>query len=210
MSGKYPVCWHVQKNIVTSHYTFVMIFKSAFTTLVLALAGSSLALPALAQWQWIDKDGRKVFSDRAPPADVAEKNILKQPGAKLGTAHASAAPVVSADTGTGVATAPTSAPKASAPEKPGAPKLTGKDAQLEARKKQADEEAAAKQKQEDEKQAKARADNCARAQKGLVTMQSGVRISVTNAQGEREFMDDKAKTVEVKRLQGIADSDCKQ
>ena len=202
----------MQKNIGTSHYTFAMIFKSAFTTLMLALAGGSLALPALAQWQWIDKDGRKVFSDRAPPADVAEKNILKQPGAKLGTAHG-AAPAASADTGmdvTSAAVATTPAVKSSAPEKPGAPKLTGKDAQLEARKKQADEEAAAKQKQEDEKQAKAKADNCARAQKGLVTMQSGVRISVSNAQGEREFMDDKAKTVEIKRLQGIADSECKK
>ena len=202
----------MQKNIGTSHYTFAMIFKSAFTTLMLALAGGSLALPALAQWQWIDKDGRKVFSDRAPPADVAEKNILKQPGAKPGTAHG-AAPAASADTGmdvTSAAVATTPALKASAPEKPGAPKLTGKDAQLEARKKQADEEAAAKQKQEDEKQAKAKADNCARAQKGLVTMQSGVRISVSNAQGEREFMDDKAKTVEIKRLQGIADSECKK
>ena len=99
---------------------------------------------------------------------------------------------------------------ASAPKSASTPKLSGKDAQLEARKKQADEEAAAKQKQEDEKQEKARADNCERARKGLVTMQSGVRISVTNAQGEREFMDDKARAVEGKHLQGIADSDCKK
>ena len=187
-----------------------MIFKSAFTTLVLALAGVSLALPAVAQWQWIDKDGSKVFSDRAPPGDIKEKNILKQPGMKLGSAHASAAPTVNADTGIGAATDQTPSLKASVPEKPGAPKLMGKDVQLEARKKQADEEAAAKQKQEDEKLAKAKADNCERTQKGLVTMQSGVRISVTNAQGEREFMDDKAKTVEIKRLQAIADSECKK
>ena len=26
-------------------------------------------------WQWIDKDGRKVFSDQAPPADIAEKTF---------------------------------------------------------------------------------------------------------------------------------------
>ncbi|MGV8805668.1 MAG: DUF4124 domain-containing protein [Polaromonas sp.] len=200
----------IEKSSKAQHYTFAMIFKSAFTSLMLTLAGSSLALPALAQWQWIDKDGHKVFSDRAPPADVAEKNILKQPGAKLGAAHAAATPAASADAGTGVAAATTPALKASAPEKPSSPKLTGKDAQLEARKKQADEEAATKQKQEDEKLAKAKAENCARAQKGLITMQSGVRISVTNAQGEREFMDDKAKAVEVKRLQGITDSDCKK
>ncbi|MEO5606316.1 MAG: DUF4124 domain-containing protein [Polaromonas sp.] len=187
-----------------------MICKSAFTTLVLALAGSSLALPTLAQWQWIDKDGRKVFSDRAPPADVAEKNILKQPGAKVGITHAAVKASGSVGTEATGATAMTPALPASAPKSASTPKLSGKDAQLEARKKQADEEAAAKQKQEDEKQEKARADNCERARKGLVTMQSGVRISVTNAHGEREFMDDKAKAVEGKRLQGIADNDCKK
>ncbi|MBF9265764.1 DUF4124 domain-containing protein, partial [Paracidovorax cattleyae] len=47
--------------------------------LVLACA-CSWALGASAQWQWIDKDGRKVFSDRPPPTDVPARNILKQPG----------------------------------------------------------------------------------------------------------------------------------
>jgi len=37
-------------------------------------------LLAAAQWQWIDKDGRKVFSDRPPPSDIAPNRILKQPG----------------------------------------------------------------------------------------------------------------------------------
>jgi hypothetical protein len=44
---------------------------------------ASFAVTALAQWQWIDKDGRKVYSDRSPPSDIPEKNILKMPrGAK--------------------------------------------------------------------------------------------------------------------------------
>ena len=42
-----------------------------------------LPLLAQAQWQWIDKDGRKVFSDRAPPSDIPDKNILKQPGSRV-------------------------------------------------------------------------------------------------------------------------------
>jgi hypothetical protein len=43
----------------------------------------------LAQWQWIDKDGRKVYSDRSPPSDIQEKNILKRPAAPKirGRAH---------------------------------------------------------------------------------------------------------------------------
>ncbi|MES2052695.1 MAG: DUF4124 domain-containing protein, partial [Pseudomonadota bacterium] len=51
-----------------------MDFKSVSKTLVLALAGASFSLTALAQWQWLDKDGRKVFSDRSPPAEVQEKD----------------------------------------------------------------------------------------------------------------------------------------
>lgn len=168
-----------------------MNFKFAPKNLILAVAGSSFALAAMAQWQWIDKDGRKVFSDRAPTADIAQNKILKQPGSKA----TSAAPA-----STAVLVAPAS--------KAGGTKLSGKDAQLEARKKQADDEEVAKKKVEEEKLAKAKADNCERAKKGLVTFQSGVRISVTNAKGEREFMDDNARTAESKRLQSIASSDC--
>ncbi|CAM3316589.1 DUF4124 domain-containing protein [Polaromonas hydrogenivorans] len=177
-----------------------MDFKFATRTLILAIAGSSLAMPALAQWQWIDKDGRKVFSDRAPPADILQKNILKQPGSKTPS------PPSGTDTG---ATAPAPAVLASAPAgKASAPKFSGKDAQLEARKKQADDLEAAQKQAEEEKMAKARADNCERAKKGQATLKSGVRISVTNAKGERDFMDDAAKAAETKRLQAIAESDC--
>ncbi len=63
--------------------------------LLLALA-CTWSLGASAQWQWIDKDGRKVFSDRAPPLDIPEKSILKQPGGNLGTS-AAAKPVQPAD-----------------------------------------------------------------------------------------------------------------
>ena len=104
----------------------------------LALLGLALGLPVLsfAQWQWVDKDGRKVFSDRAPPADIAPKNILTQPGAK-----------VIAPPSTGEAAAPVSP----SPVKAAAPRLSGKDAQLESRKKQAEEEDNLKRKAEEEK-----------------------------------------------------------
>jgi len=46
---------------------------------LLAAAACCFCLSATAQWQWLDKDGRKVFSDRPPPADVPDKNILAQP-----------------------------------------------------------------------------------------------------------------------------------
>lgn len=165
-------------------------------TLILAIAGLSLSVSAWAQWQWIDKDGRKVFSDRSPPAEIQEKDILKRPGAMSPSSPASPA-------GNRAEVAPAAVGKV------GAPRLSGKDAQLEARKKQAEDAEAALKKAEDEKTAKAMADNCARAQRGLASLESGVRIAVSNARGEREIMDDAARAAETKRLQAIAGSDCK-
>ena len=75
-------------------------------------------------------------------------------------------------------------------------------------KKQAEEEENLKKKTEEENLAKTRADNCERAIKALTTVQSGARISLINAKGEREFMDDAGRATEAKRLQGIAESDC--
>ncbi|WP_411880404.1 DUF4124 domain-containing protein [Polaromonas sp. YR568] len=175
-----------------------MDLKLVSRTLILAVAGGSFALTAFAQWQWIDKDGRKVYSDRSPPSDVPEKNILKQPrGAKMA--------VTPVPDGGDQATAPAPAAKNNA----SLPKLSGKDPLLEAKKKQAEDEEAAKKKVEEEKVAKGKADNCERAQKGAASLQSGQRISVTNAKGEREYMDDNARAAEVKRLQAIVNTDCK-
>jgi hypothetical protein len=155
-------------------------------------AACAMSMAASAQWQWIDKDGRKVFSDRPPPADIPEKSILKQPnGSRSVQPDAPAA-----------AAAPASAPAS-------APKLSGKDKDLEDKKKQAEQADAAKKKAEEAKQASARADNCARAKSGLATLDSGIRIRTTNASGETEYMSDERRAAETSRLQGIISSDCK-
>lgn len=178
-----------------------MHFKSVFRPLLLAIACGSFALTAFAQWQWIDKDGRKVYSDRSPPAEIPEKNILKRPGGMARTA-AAIEPAASATDA--------AAPAASAPAgKASAPKLSGKDTELEAKKKQAENEEAAKKKAEEEKLAKSRAENCERAKKHLASLQAGTRISTTNAKGEQEVMDDTKRAEESKRTQGIVDSSCK-
>ncbi|MDP3248231.1 MAG: DUF4124 domain-containing protein [Polaromonas sp.] len=168
--------------------------------LLVLLAGWTFALSAAAQWQWIGKDGRKVFSDRPPPSDIQDKDILKQPGGR-GRAKAPVA-----------ATEPTpdgAAPVAAAPAaKTNTPKISGKDAELEAKKKKLDEEEARKKKAEEEKVTQAKAANCEQAKKGLATFQSGVRVATTNAKGEREIMDDNARAAESKRVQAIVDRDC--
>jgi hypothetical protein len=174
--------------------------------LILLLAGWAIALSAAAQYQWIGKDGRKVFSDRPPPADIQEKDILRQPGGRR--AALPQVPVEQADAvGSSAAATPAVAavkPKAD----PNAPKISGKDAELEAKKKKLEEEEAAKKKAEQEKVAQARAENCERAKKAVSTFQSGVRVASTNARGEREIMDDNARAAELKRVQAVADRDC--
>ncbi len=159
------------------------------------------ALPAIAaaQYQWIDKDGRKVFSDRPPPADIAPNRILKQPGkaAPAATEGASAEGEAPGANATG-ATAAASAPKVATVDK-----------DLEAKRKQKEAEEAAKQKDQDAKVAQAKADNCTRAKSTKANYDSGARIARTNAKGEREFLDDAQRASEVKRLEEIIARDCK-
>lgn len=160
------------------------------------LIGLACALPALcfAQWQWIDKDGRKVFSDQSPPADIPAKNIIKQPSAGKGRA---AAPVEAA------AAAEAAKPAASAL------KVSGRDKELLEKKKLADAAEAEKKKAQDEENAKLRADNCERAKRSKASFDSGVRISTTNTKGEREILDDAQRAAETKRLEKIIANDCK-
>jgi len=178
-----------------------MDLKLVSRTLILAVAGGSFALSAFAQWQWIDKDGRKVFSDRSPSADVPEKNILKRPA----NAKILAAPVTNDDP---AVTGPEPGVSPTVKKNGNAPAISGKDAQLEAKKKQAEDEVAAKRKADEERIAKTKADNCERATKGIANLQSGNRISLTNAKGEQEVLDDKGRASEISRLQSAAEANC--
>ena len=169
--------------------------------LALAAAGSAFLPSALGQWLWIDKDCRKVFSDRAPPISILQKDILKQPGSKAVGFDAPVAPLE---------TEPAPAMRAAAPVQSGFAtlQLSGRDTELESRKKQAADLEMAQKQAEAKKLVSAKADNCERARKGHASLLSGVRISVANAKGEREFMDDAARLSESRRLRAIADSDC--
>lgn len=161
-----------------------------FPTLLIAL----FCAGAHAQWQWLDHDGRKVFSDRAPPPDIPEKSILKRPGK-------APAPTPPAEE----TTATVAAPSLAVPT----PKKTELELKLEEKKKQAELTEAAKRKAEEEKLAKARAESCERARKAKATLDSGVRISIQSANGEREFMDEAARAAEGKRIQAVITADCK-
>jgi len=168
----------------------------AFLAAILALSVTG----TWAQWQWVDKDGRKVFSDRAPGSDIPEKNILKRPSGQRSTPSV---PAVSAEASAPQTTAPAPALSSSAAHG------SGVDKELEAKKKQTADTEAAKRKAEEERVAKAKAENCARAKQAKAAFDSGVRVSRTNAAGEREVMDDSARAAEAQRIQGIINADCK-
>ena len=187
-------------------YTPKMSLEPASKTVTLAFGFCVLALTAstaLAQWQWVEKDGRKIFSDRPPPAEIQEKDILKRPSSA--TRAAAQAKLIAETASPAKPAAAASAPGLKA----SAPKLSGKDVELEAKKKKADEEEVAKKKAEDDKVAKTKADNCERAKTGLATLQSGVRMSSVNAKGEREIFDDAKRASETKRAQEVIDATCK-
>lgn len=161
--------------------------------LLLAVA-CTWAMGASAQWQWIDKEGRKVFSDRSPPQDVPEKNILKRPGGRS-TRDA------------GQATQSVAAAPATPASKP-APAASGKDKELEEKKAQAEAAEAAKKKAAEEKVAKDKAENCTRARAAKAAFDAGKPITQANAEGDRIFLDGPAREAEARRINEIVASDC--
>jgi hypothetical protein len=168
----------------------------------LFLLASVLVLPmgAHAQWQWIDKDNKNVFSDQAPPTDIPDKNILRRPGApQPRVSFTPTAPAADA--------APTAAAAPAAAARPNG-KPTGVDKELEEKARKAEEAEKAKKAAETQKLAQAKAENCNRARQGKATMDSGIRVASINDKGEREVMDDKARAAEQQRLQSIIESSC--
>ena len=153
---------------------------------------------AKAQWQGTEQDGRKVFSDRPPPADVPPARILKQPHSQ---------PLLAVKPS---AAAEDTKPAATPAAMPATTAASGTDKALEEKKAKAEAEEAAKKKAEEAKRAAVRADNCTRAQRAKTTYDSQRPIRQTNAQGELVILDANERAAEVRRIQSIIDSDCKR
>jgi type IV secretory pathway VirB10-like protein len=161
----------------------------------LLAAAALLALSALAQAQymWIDEKGLKQFSDRAPPASVPLKNILKVPPGAASAATTPVETVAAADT-----------PEAAKP-KP-APTIADRNADYH---KRAKDNLDREQKEKKELLAKAeRADNCDRARAAKQSLDSGARIGIQDKNGERGFMSDEQRVTESKKIDKAL-ADCK-
>lgn len=163
----------------------------ALPCLALALALTfAITLPAQAQWKWRDKDGQVNVSDRPPPNEVPEKDILARPQLQTRRA-ANAAAAASAASG-----AASAAP-------------TALEREVQARKRQAEQEEAAKNKAEEERIAAVKAQNCRNARSQIAGLESGQRIARVNEKGEREVLDDKGRADEMRRAREVANSDCR-
>ncbi len=160
----------------------------------------AVASSAHAQWMWRDKTGRVHMSDRAPPSDVAEKDVLKRPAGQR--AAVPAAPAAEAASAAASAVA-----SASAPAAPAAARV---DPELEARRKKAELEQAAQKKQAEERVAATRAENCQRAQAHMRNIDSGIRMSRTNEKGEPEAFDDRMRAEEAERTRSVIAANCAQ
>jgi Domain of unknown function (DUF4124) len=165
--------------------------------LLAAVLGAGLALPAAAQWKWRDRNGVVQYSDTPPPNGIPAQDVLQKPNP---IQRNLVAPPTAASA---AAAAPSAAPLA--------PK--GADPELEARRRKQEIEKADKGKSEEraqaEKLALAKADNCARARAHMRTLEEGIRMVRTNANGEREVLDDKARAEEKSRAREVIASDCK-
>jgi hypothetical protein len=159
------------------------------TALFVALVCSSAA----AQWKWRDAAGRITASDLPPPAAVPDRDILERP---TDPRRVAGVPRTAASAASAATTALRIVPPSTDPE-------------LEARRKRAADEQLAQQRQQQERDAALRAENCTRARSQLATLADGVRLTRTNAQGEREVLDDKARAEEMQRARAIIESDCR-
>ena len=160
-----------------------------FTWLLLALVGSAwlVVAPAGAQtYKWKDADGKIHYSDQPPPANAKEEATVKQ---RKPASAATAAPAAGEN----------KAPKAK----------TYVEQEADFKKRQV--EAAEREAEEKKKAAGAAAkkQTCDRARAQLRSLQAGGRVTQTNAQGEREYMNDAQIAQAIESEKKSVDSWCK-
>ena len=147
--------------------------------LLFVVAIGFAAAAAAQQFRWIDKDGRVQYGDVPPPGVKATRLKAPPPG-------------------------PASAPSSGA--KKDGDKALSPDAAF--RKRQQEREAEEKKAAQASADAELKRQNCDAAQAQLRGIQSGQRMSTTNAQGERVFLDDAQIAAERARAEQAVSSNC--
>lgn len=186
----------------------VYMLKNGFRGVVAAMALMLVATAALAQWQWIDESGKKVYSDRPPPITVPERNILKTPrGATMPNAgsHTGAqAPAASAAAGEANASEPR--PSHDDQDLKARAEEIQKQQEIQAQSQSA--EITQKNAEIDKANAATRKSNCERARGRLAQLEPGKRVMATDASGSVGFMSDATRTAERQSAQETIRANC--
>ncbi|HTT12691.1 MAG TPA: DUF4124 domain-containing protein [Burkholderiaceae bacterium] len=161
---------------------------------VAGLLMGAYALPAVAQWAWRDEAGRTVYSDQPPPANIKGDQILRQPNAQTFGNAGNANPA--ADGKGDGKDAGKSAPKTLA------------EREMEFRKRMQENADAEKKAAEDQARNDARAAECERMRGYMKALEEGQRIARTDAQGNREILDDEQRSTEIQRLRDTMSRGC--
>lgn len=165
--------------------------------LLLALL-AVLAPSAQAQYKWKDSRGQVHVSDRPPPHEVPDKDILQRPVQRKPSTGATGSATTAAQ-----GDAPASAAAAASAARPTV------DPELEARRKKQEQDARAQQRADEERQARLRAENCDRARQQIATLESGQRMMRITPQGERVVLDDAMRAADLQRARAAADANCR-
>ena len=174
----------------------------ATITAAIVLAGFASA-PSEAQWSWKDGNGRLVYSDRPPPSDIKPTQIVRQPSTQ---ALANPAPASGPLDDSGK---PSDAKNSDAKNAPAsnAPKTIA-EREMEFRKRQQERADSDKKAAEEQTKNATKTAECDRARGYMKSLEDGVRITRTDASGNREFLDDAQRAAEADRTRKIIQSAC--
>ena len=168
-------------------------------TIALVLAGFA-STPCEAQWAWKDSNGRTVYSDRPPPPEIKPGSIVRQPSTQtLANPAPASGPLDDAK--------PSDAKGADGKAAPNAPKTVA-EREMEFRKRQQERADSEKKAAEEQTKSAAKTAECDRARGYLKSLEDGIRITRTDASGNREFLDDTQRAAEVDRTRKIIQSTC--
>jgi hypothetical protein len=163
-----------------------------------AVAMLGLALAPLAhaqQYKWIDKNGKTQYGD-APPAGV-KAVPLKGPAQPPAPPPAAKDSAKKEDGKDGDA-------KSAAKKGP----LTPAEQEAEFRKRRLEQEKSAEESAKKKEETAQKAANCEQSRGTLRSLESGERISRTNAAGERSFLDDAGRQAEIAKTQKSIAENC--
>lgn len=146
---------------------------------ILAVMLAFAASVSAQMYRWVDKDGHVHYTSQPPPAGTQSRTVEAPRPVSASPARDSEGKEVGGKE----------------PEAKDAPKgpLTPVQQERDFRKRQIEAQKARDKEVQAAKEAEAKRENCARARETLASFESGQRISRSNAQGERYYLDDAAR-----------------